>query len=144
MISLYLRPDKTQLVYADVRRKSVIDVKMIKELPEAYSSFSKADENLGIQSLRALFRNVAYVTKSRFEEVYVVLPDTSFSYISCFDPSPDAVLRTKLMQEMNVQSLKDYFIVEPMEIKSPFPKPQKSVFVLKKRKHKSFISCACK
>lgn len=132
MISLYLRPDMTQLLYADVKKKSVIDVRMTMELPEAYSSFFTADENLGVQKLRALFRNVSHVTKKVFEEVHIILPDTIFSYISCFDPSPESVLRTRIMQEMNVQSLTDYFIVEPMEIKAPFPKPQKSVFVLKK------------
>ncbi len=133
MISLYLRPDKTQLVYAEVKKKRVIDVHMTKELPEAYSSFFMEDENLGIQKLRRLFRNVAQATKSKFEEVYVLLPDTAFSYVSCFDPSPEAVLKTRIMQEMNVESLRDYFIVSPMEIKAPFPKPQKSVYVLKKR-----------
>lgn len=132
MISLYLRPDKTQMVYAEVKKKRVIDVKMVKELSEAYSSFSLADENIAIQKLRKMFRTVAQTTKSRFEEVYVLLPDTMFSYISCFDPSSEAVLKTRIMQEMNVESLNDYFIAEPMEIKAPFPKPQKSVFVLKK------------
>ena len=132
MISLYLRPDKTQMVYAEVRKKRDIDVKMVKELPEAYSSFSLADDNIGIQKLRRMFRTVAQTTKSRFEEVYVLLPDTMFSYISCFDPSSEAVLKTRIMQEMNVDSLNGYFIAEPMEIKAPFPKPQKSIFVLKK------------
>lgn len=133
MISLYLRPDKTQMVYAEVKKKRVIDVRMTKELPEAYSSFVLADENVGIQKLRKMFRSVGQTTKSRFEEVYVLLPDTMFSYISCFDPSSEAVLQTRIMQEMNVESLTDYFIVQPMEIKAPFPKPQKSIFVLKKK-----------
>lgn len=133
MISLYLRPDKTQMVYAEVKKKRVIDVRLTKELPEAYSGFILADENVGIQKLRKMFRSVGQATKSRFEEVYVLLPDTMFSYISCFDPSSEAVLQTRIMQEMNVESLKDYFIVQPMEIKAPFPKPQKSIFVLKKK-----------
>ena len=133
MISLYLRPDKTQLVYAEIKKKKVIDVKMVRELPEGYSSFSMEDENLGIQKLRKLFKEVIRITKTKFEEVYVLLPDTIFDYISCFDPSPDAVLMTRLMQEMNVESLKSYFIIDPIEIKSPFPKPQKSIYVLKKR-----------
>ena len=133
MISLYLRPDKTQLVYAEVKKKRVIDVNMTKELPEAYSSFFMDDENLGIQKLRRMFRDVAQATRSKFEEVYVLLPDTIFNYVSCFDPSPEAVLKTRIMQEMGVDSLRDYFMVSPMEVKAPFPKPQKSIYVLKKR-----------
>ncbi|MBE6101713.1 MAG: STAS domain-containing protein [Selenomonas ruminantium] len=133
MISLYLRPDKTQLMYAEIKKKKVIDVKMITELPECYSSFSMEDDNAAIQKLRRIFRDAIFATKTKFEEVYIILPDTLFSYVSCFDPSADTVLNNRIMQEMNVESLKEYFIMEPMEIKAPFPKPQKSIYVLKKK-----------
>ena len=133
MISLYLRPDKTQLMYAEIKKKKVIDVKMITELPECYSSFSMEDDNAAIQKLRRIFRDAVFATKTKFEEVYIILPDTLFSYVSCFDPSADTVLNNRIMQEMNVESLKEYFIMEPMEVKAPFPKPQKSIFVLKKK-----------
>lgn len=133
MISLYIRPDKTQLMFAEVKKKNVIDVRMTKELPEAYSSFFMRDENLAIQKLRKMFRNVGEITQSKFEEVYVLLPDSLFSYVSCFEPSAEAVLKNRIMQEMNVDSLRDYFIIDPLEIKAPFPKPQKSIFVLKKK-----------
>lgn len=133
MISLYLRPDKTQLVYAEVKKKKVIDVDMTKELPEAYSSFFMDDDSLALQKLRKLFKNVAHTTHKKFEEVYVLLPDTLFSYVSCFDSSHEAVLNNRIMQEMNIDSLNDYFIINPLEIKAPFPQPQKTIFVLRKK-----------
>ena len=135
MISLYLTPDKTQLVKAKLKKNGILDVEMTKELPSFWSGLAGNDESIpGIsditsassKNLSSLFKNVRKVTSTKYEEVYIVLPDILFAAVNCYAFVSEEMLKNQVKDSLGVDSFDDFYVVEPFETKAPFA-PHKTV-----------------
>jgi hypothetical protein len=95
LISLYLQPDKTQIVKARFKKDHTLYVTHATEIQPYYndlnSKISKSinsgedlfqDESDG---MAPLFQELKRIVPTQYEEVYIVLPDTLFRSINCGD-----------------------------------------------------------
>ena len=141
MISLYLTPDKTQLVKAKLKKNGILDVEMTKELPSFWSGLAGNDESIpGIsdmayassRNLSSLFKNVRKVTSTKYEEVYIVLPDILFAAVNCYAFVSEEMLKNQVKDSLGVDSFDDFYIVEPFETRAPFA-PHKTVYAIRRK-----------
>ncbi|MGL5258200.1 MAG: hypothetical protein ACRC76_14325, partial [Proteocatella sp.] len=89
MISLYLRPDKTQIVKGRLKKDKTLSVSCAMEIQSYWAALTDAqnfsEEDFFDQSndLGDLFKEIKTILPTLYEEVYVVLPDTLFCSINC-------------------------------------------------------------
>lgn len=79
MISIYIRPDKTQIVKAKIKKDKTLNVIFATEIESYWKLLQDHDKNLS-----ALFKNLKTITSTAYEEIYIVLPDMLF-FIDCYD-----------------------------------------------------------
>lgn len=89
MIALYLRPDKTQLVKARLKKDQTLSVSCATEIQSYWAALTdeqnSSEENSFVEypELADLFKEIKTVVPTLYEEVHVVLPDTLFCSINC-------------------------------------------------------------
>ena len=131
MISLYLRPDKTQLVQAKFSKDGDLDIEMTQELPPFWNG---RQESYGSQGgLDTLFRTVKKVTKGANDEISIVLPDTLFTLISCFRFYSQNQITQSIQEKLPGMNLEDFVILKPMEVSGGNLTPYVTVYVIRKR-----------
>lgn len=138
MISIYLRPDKTQIVRGKKKKNNTLVVDTALELPSYWECLTGGQQtNLpgtnfmeyqGSQELRKLFQAVKEVTSTKYEEVYLVLADTIFSMVSVFPYIAEKMMMDAITQKIG--SLDDYYLSIPMEVRL---NKRKTVYAIRKK-----------
>ncbi|MEN6623286.1 MAG: hypothetical protein ABFD50_17290 [Smithella sp.] len=84
MIGIYLSPDETQIVQAKYKNKK-LKVELCAVLEPYLDSLKKCDVNF----LIALFQRLQQSINVFYEEFYIVLPDSTFLLLDCYDARSD-------------------------------------------------------
>lgn len=134
---MYLRPDKTQFLQANITKKekvTVVDVLETDSILNLLLSYKKnKEENPDEQILEQLskyFDNLKRDTDIANDDVYVVLPDYLFSYIESIDYTNDTNLHSLIAEKTGV-SPDDLYISLPVETLPPAPE-RKSVYAIRR------------
>ena len=140
MISIYLRPDKTQIVRGKKKKNNTLVVDTALELPSYWDCFTGGQptnlpgqnfmEYQGSQELRKLFQAVKEVTSTKYEEVYLVIADTIFSMVNVFPYVAENMMMDAIAQKLG--SLDEYYLSMPMEVKPPQNK-RKTVYAIRRK-----------
>lgn len=145
MISLYLRPDKTQLVRGRLKKDQTVSILHATEIQSYWPALSREDrvtdpdndlfeqENSFNEQydLSALFREIKTLVPTLYEEFYVVLPDALFCSINCGDfLSEDDYMA--FVREKTGKSDEEVYYSFPI-ISSPGGQPKKTFFAIDRR-----------
>ena len=144
MISLYLRPDKTQVVKAKIRKDKTLNVVMATEIQSYWDVLKKGvvkDEDGYTSSLSDLFHELKTITSVSYEEVYIVLPDSLFS-VDCYDYTSEQEL-TNLIKENLGRSLDELYSSFAVEA-TPGTSHKKTLFVIEHKYVDRIIEAADK
>lgn len=95
MISLYLRPDKTQILKGRLKKDQTLSITHATEIQSYYSLLTNKSTNeivennliydAPLEDLTSLFQELKKVVPTSYEEVYIILPDMLFTSINCGD-----------------------------------------------------------
>lgn len=131
MIGVFLRPDCTQVIVGEKKKKRlhVTDYKVIKQ---NYLKALKLDAISAVEAWRYFFLDVQSVTGRENDEIFIVLPDYVFSLLDCFYSSSHDQTRDTVAQRLQ-QSINNYYYSVPI-ITSPEPqKPMETVSVIERQ-----------
>lgn len=130
MISIYFRPDKTQVVQASIRKDMQMQIEGYDELPQALSYL--VEEGAGEA---ARFQNFLAELKQEIDlggdDVFVVLPDYLFSYVDSVEYINDTNLAA-LIEEATGEKTDNLYISRPVGTESPAPE-RESVYAIRKK-----------
>lgn len=93
MISLYLKPDETQVVRAEIKKNMTLSIKAVDSVSSYWQTLIAATEeesgkvSAASVELSGLFREVRKAVSASNEEFYVVLPDSLFLMVDCVHES---------------------------------------------------------
>jgi len=136
MISIYLRPDKTQVVEAVIKKDNHVKISKALELDSFWGGFAYGrsqgyvDEESCVTELENLFISLRKKVSIRSEEVYIVLPDFLFSVVDCFEFISDENLLTEVTNATGEKS-DAFYISFPMHTEPPAP-VKKSVYAIRR------------
>lgn len=139
MISIYLRPDKTQVVEASIRKNKTLRITKSFETDSFFSGMLSqrdseyTDEDDCITELSNLFLALRKKVAIRSDEVYIVLPDFLFSVVDCFEFVSDDNLYTEV-ENATGESQDAFYISFPVASEPPAP-VKKTVYAI----HRYFI-----
>lgn len=138
MISIYLRPDKTQIVRGKKKKNNTLVVDTALELPSYWECLTGGQltnlpgenfiEYQSSKELCKLFQAVKEVTSTKYEEVYLVIADTIFSMVSVFSYVAEDMLMNAVAQKLG--SMDDYYLSMPMEVTST---KRKTVYAIRRK-----------
>ncbi len=98
MISIYLRPDKTQIIQADISKTLKVTLTDLFETDPIIKDILASDSEESVERLQEYFSTLKHDTDIASEDVFIVLPDYLFSFIEPVDYTNDANLYS-LIQE---------------------------------------------
>lgn len=134
MISLYLRPDRTQVVAAKRRKDGVLEVETVLET-EPYLDAVTAPEREAESAqarLQSMFQNLRGKVDIFGDDVYFVLPDFLFSFVEAVDDiSQEGVINTVSNALPSDEKLEDFIYRMPIVTVPPASQKQ-TVYLLKK------------
>lgn len=139
MISIYLRPDKTQVVEATIKKNKTLRITKSFEVDSFFSGMTSkrdpnyTDEDDCITELVNLFLTLRKKVSIRSDEVYIVLPDFLFSVVDCFEFVSDDNLYTEI-ENATGEPQEAFYISLPISTEPPAP-VKKTVYAI----HKYFI-----
>lgn len=150
LISLYLCPDKTQLVKGHYK-KNTLDIDLAMELPSYWDALTggiyktplpgqSLMETMNSKALNALFEGVRKVTKAGYEEIRIVIPDLLFTMVSAFPFVSESLLQTQIDDALDGNA-DEYYIIQPLEVKAPY-QPHRTVYAIKKKYIDRLVSAA--
>ena len=131
MIGIYINPDCTQIVKGKLNKNNILKVDFMTKLPSYWHEL-KTLEIYPETGLARLFHELKRNTKTRYEEIYIVLADTIFSMISCYPYITEDKLQVNIQDALGISAeelKKKYFVVAPIEVKPSF-QTRKSVYVI--------------
>lgn len=134
MISLYLRPDRTQVVAAKRRKDGVLEVETVLEIePFLDAVTAPAREAESAQArLQAMFQHLKGKVDILGDDVYFVLPDYLFSFVEAVDDvSQEGVISTLSNALPAGENLEDFIYRMPILTVPPAAQKQ-TVYLLKK------------
>lgn len=97
MISVYLKPDSTQILQGEIR-KGILRIQDYKTIEQSYLGCMNGSDSEIREELSYFFSDIRGIYKSKTDEVYIVLPDYLFSVIDCFQTIDDAQLEDSIAQ----------------------------------------------
>lgn len=99
LIGIYMHPDGTQIIQAKLKKNKIMEVSLAQCIEPYLQSLKDYDVNF----LKEMFENIKSLTKTFYEEFYIVLPDTMFLSIDCADFTNDdeylSMIRERLQME---------------------------------------------
>lgn len=147
MISLYLRPDKTQLVKAGLKKDRSLYVSVATELQpylgllikdsnivnhENFLEENEQDEAPMGAYLGDMFREAKAVTSFSGEEIYLVLPDSLFCLIDCIKNADSEEEVLQLIASRTGKSKEDIFYTIPV-LSRPQTDLYKTVYAIERK-----------
>lgn len=129
MISIYLRPDRTQILSGYLKKDLTFQVETTAET-DAALGYLLQDGEEAENGLLEFFQRLKREIRLATEDVYVVLPDYLFNYIDTIDYISDANLRTILKEHTGLSAEQLYYTM-PVETASPAPS-RKSIYAIPK------------
>lgn len=131
MISMYLRPDKTQILQANIEKNgkfTVVDALETDAILDALLTANKDEKAL--EQLSNYFESLKKNSDIANEDVFIVLPDYLFLYIESIEYTNDANLHS-LIHEKTGTNPDSLYITMPVETSSPAPE-RKSVYAIRR------------
>lgn len=132
MISIYFRPDCTQIVQAVIQKDlslKINDYAIVDDALEYIISDGAGED----AKLSRFFQQLKKEVDVAGDDVYIVLPDYIFSYIESIESINDANLKFIIQENTNVPAENLYYTI-PVATTSPAP-DRKSVYAI----HKKYI-----
>lgn len=137
MISIYLRPDKTQVVEAELKKDKTLHVINAVEIDPFFQGFTEPltrgydqGEDAAIAAFSKLFLTLRRYVSIRSEEIYIVLPDFLFSVIDCYEFISDENLLTEVTN-ITGEPIDNFYITFPVTTEPPAP-AKKTVYAIHK------------
>ena len=136
MIGIYLRPDETQVVEADIKKDHRLHVLHTYEADAFFDGVLSAkdkgfiDEESAERELANLFTRLNKNFSLRSENVYIVLPDFLFSAIECYEYISDDNIMTEV-EKTTGEPIDAFYLSMPIMTNPPAP-VKKTVFVIRK------------
>lgn len=129
MISIYFRPDKTQILQASYRKDKKLIVEDYAET-SATLDYITMDGAAGTARLQEFLHELKKETDIATDDVYIVLPDYIFSYIESVDYIDDTNLQALIYEQVGEPADK-FYITMPIVTTSPAP-DRSSVYAVRK------------
>lgn len=131
MITMYLRPDKTQLLQVTLGKNLKAQViSAMETIPILDVILHEAEDPSSAQQLAEFFATLKRDTDIAGENIYVVLPDYLFSFIESVDYINETNLQFFISEKTDILA-DDLYITAPVETSSPAP-DRRSVYAIKK------------
>lgn len=133
MISLYLQPDRTQVVSAKRQKDGTFEIETVFEVDQFLNALTTRDEAMAQERLKSLFETVKKKVNIFSDNVYFVLPDYLFSFVEAVDNvSKEGILNIASNALSNEDKLEDFVYRMPIVTVPPAAEKQ-SVYLLKKK-----------
>ncbi|WP_432748400.1 hypothetical protein [Pectinatus frisingensis] len=124
MISIYIRPDKTQIIKAKIKKDKTLNIVFATEIESYWQLFKDHDMNIS-----ALFRSLKALTSTAYEEIYIVLPDMLF-FIDCYDYIAEEDL-TQLIKEHIPKDINNLYMATAI-LCNPGTSHKKTIYAIEK------------
>lgn len=146
MVSVYLQPDRTQLVRAKLRKDGTLHVQEYREIPQSYLDiFNKLDSFQTIeeaaQELSYMFSDIKESMNIKRDGIYIVLPDYLFNYIDCFQYESDEELEQQIASATGLE-LDELYYSAPIVTKPAPQETWKTVYAIQRKVIDIFIEAA--
>lgn len=131
MISLYLRPDKTQVVKGKIKKDKTISISDATEIQSYWTALtaqSICEENL--HDLSNLFHEIKSIISTSYEEFYIVLPDSLFYMVKCAEFMTNEDFMHSVRKETNKKDEEVYYSF-PITT-SPGSQPKRTFFAIER------------
>lgn len=130
MLSLYLRPDKTQILQAEISKTLKVNLTDLFETDPVIDDILAPESDEITERLQEYFATLKHDTDIASEDVFIVLPDYLFAFIEPVDYTNDANLYS-LIQEKTGLTADKLYITMPVETSKPSYE-RRSVYAIKK------------
>ena len=136
MIGIYLRPDETQVVEADIKKDRRLHVSRTYEADSFFDGVLSPkdkgyiDEESCEAELANLFARLNKKFSLRSDNVYIVLPDFLFSAVECYEYISDDNIMAEV-KKVTGESVDSFYLAMPIMTNPPAP-VKKTVFAIRK------------
>lgn len=137
MISIYLRPDETQVVEAEVKKDKCLYITRTFETDSFYDGILRpgdkgyADEETCEAEITHMFTALSRNFRVRSEDVYIVLPDYLFSAVECYEFISDENVLSEV-EKTTGEAIDAFYTAFPVMTNPPAPS-KKTVYAIRKQ-----------
>lgn len=117
MLSIYFRPDRTQLIQAEWTKDKQLKIDDVTTLDEALPYIVESGQVFE-NRLQEYFRELKKETSISSEEVYIVLPDYIFSFIDSFEITDESKIKA-IVAERTGGNAESLYITTPIKLQPP-------------------------
>lgn len=130
MISIYISPDGTQVIKAKIRKNKRLVISHVFEMESYWYALPIFDNNPASGLIDDMFKELKQQVKVSYDDVHIVLPDSAFSLVDCFEAAnPDDAKRRAC--ESSELSDEDYYFSFPMSSRQIAPGTE-TVYAIRK------------